>query len=401
MHGEEDKIRHSGCCTIPPMDNQTVFETLELLLKLVPLLNTILLLFVLMKCGRGGRDTGAGGDSRQISEEFSRTRTEMTNSFAQFTRIFNSQQENLRNAVEKKLSSIQEDNAAKLEKMRETVDEKLHRTLETRLGESFRLVSLQLEQVQKGLGEMKGIAGGVDDLKRVLSNVKSKGVLGEYQLEAIISEILTPDQYGKSIKTCRGSDAFVEFAVKMPGSGKDNSFIWLPVDAKFPTRDYEKLTQAYEAGNPQQVAEAVKELEKKIKVFAKDIHTKYIDPPYTTDFAIMFLPFEGLYAEVLRIPGLFETVQRDYRVTITGPSTVSAFLNSLQMGFRTLAVEKRTGEIWTLLTAVRQEFFSFGEVLQKTKERIDAASREIDNAGVRSRAIERKLRSMESLPDVK
>lgn len=305
----------------------------------------------------------------------------------------------VREAVEKKLIDIQKDNTEKLEKMRETVDEKLHNTLETRLNASFRLVSERLEQVQKGLGEMQSLATGVGDLKKVLSNVKTKGVLGEYQLGAILDELLTPSQYGKNVKTKENSNDIVEYAIKIPSKDDSGKNVWIPLDAKFPTEDYSALIDAYNEGDVEKIEKSKKELERKIKTFAKDINTKYIDPPNTTDFAIMFLPIEGLYAEVLRLQGLFEMVQRDFKVTITGPTTISAFLNSLQMGFRTLAVEKRTSEIWQTLSAVRTEFGKFGLALESTKKKLDAASKEIDGVGVRSRAIERKLKDVETLPE--
>ncbi|MDR0636417.1 MAG: DNA recombination protein RmuC [Treponema sp.] len=305
----------------------------------------------------------------------------------------------IRDSVEQRLLDIQTDNSVKLEKMRETVDEKLHQTLETRLGESFKLVSDRLELVQKGLGEMQTLASGVGDLKKVLTNVKTKGVLGEFQLESILEQLLTVDQYAKNVKTKEGSNDMVEFAVKIPSKADSSRILWLPIDAKFPSEDYERLNAAYDAGNADDIERHKKELVRKIKTFAKDIKTKYVDPPNTTDFALMFLPFEGLYAEVLRIPGLFQSVQEEFKVTITGPTTVSAFLSSLQMGFRSLAVEKRTSEIWDLLGAVRTEFGKFGAVLQKTKEKIDAVGKEIENVGVRTRAMDRKLRSVQTLPD--
>jgi DNA recombination protein RmuC len=305
----------------------------------------------------------------------------------------------IRESIEKKLSDIQTDNSAKLEKMRETVDEKLHRTLETRLGESFQIVSERLELVQKGLGEMQSLATGVGDLKKVLSNVKTRGVLGEYQLGALLEQLLSSSQYGQNVKTKAGSNDMVEFAVKIPSKEESSRIIWLPIDAKFPSEDYERLIAAYDAGNAEDIDRYKRDLEKRIRSFARDIKTKYVDPPNTTDFAIMFLPFESLYAEVLRIPNLFESLQREFKITITGPTTISAFLSSLQMGFRSLAVEKRTSEIWELLGAVRTEFGKFGDVLQKTKEKLDSASREIDRAGTRSRAIERKLREVQTIPE--
>jgi len=309
--------------------------------------------------------------------------------------------EKTRDAVEKKLADIQQSNEKKLDEMRHTVDEKLHKTLETRLSESFKLVSERLELVQKGLVEMQTLANDVGSIKTVLSNVKSRGVLGEYQLGAILEQVLTPNQYAQNVKVKEGSREHVEFAVKIPSKEDSNKTLWLPIDAKFPTADYELLLAAYESGDKETVAQAQKDLKTKIDKFAKDIHEKYIDPPATTEFGIMFLPFEGLYAEVLRIPGLFESIQNNHRVTITGPTTISAFLNSLQMGFRSLAVEKRTSEIWDLLGAVRTEFGKFSDVLQKTKEKLDSASKEIDKAGTRSRAIERRLHDVQTLPEAK
>lgn len=306
--------------------------------------------------------------------------------------------EKQRENIEMKLKAIQDDNNIKLEKMRETVDEKLHKTLETRLGESFKLVSERLELVQKGLGEMQTLATGVGDLKKVLTNVKTKGVLGEYQLENILEQLLTNEQFSRNVKTKHDSNDMVEFAIKIPNKDDSSKVLWLPIDAKFPTKNYELLMAAYDMGDNSEIEKAQKSLEQTIKTFAKDIKTKYIDPPNTTDFAIMFLPFEGLYAEVLRINGLFETLQREHKITIAGPTTISAFLSSLQMGFRSLAVEKRTSEIWELLGAVRTEFGKFGAVLEKTKDKLEQASKEIDKAGVRSRAIERKLRDVQSLP---
>jgi DNA recombination protein RmuC len=327
------------------------------------------------------------------------SREELTKVFVNFSAMLDAKIREMRETMDKKFGELIADNSARLEKMRETVDEKLHKTLETRLGQSFKLVSERLELVQKGLGEMQSLATGVGDLKKVLSNVKNRGVLGEYQLAGILEQVLTPAQYAQNVKTKAGSADNVEFAVKIPSKEDSSKIIWLPLDAKFPIEDYEKLNNAYDAGNTGEIDFYRKELEKKIKLFAKDIKTKYVDPPNTTDFAIMFLPIEGLYAEVLRIPGLLETIQRDYKVSITGPTTISAFLNTLQMGFRSLAVEKRTSEIWDLLGAVRAEFGKFGDALAKTRQKLDQASKEIDNAGVRSRAIEKKLRDVQTLPE--
>jgi len=280
--------------------------------------------------------------------------------------------------------------------MRETVDEKLHNTLEKRLGESFKLVSDRLESVQQGLGEMQALATGVGDLKKVLSNVKTRGTLGEIQLETLLDQILTPDQYAKNVATKSGSRENVEFAIKLPG--KEDKILWLPIDAKFPKEDYERLVDAQEQANPDLVEELGKALEQRIKSEAKDIQNKYIDPPNTTDFGILFLATEGLYAEALRRPGLFESLQREHRVILTGPTTIAALLNSLQMGFRTLAIEKRASEVWNLLGAIKTEFAKFGDLLVKTHKQLAAASNTIEGATRKTRTIERKLRDVQELP---
>ena len=304
----------------------------------------------------------------------------------------------LTGSLEKKITDMQTGNEKKLEEMRATVDEKLQKTLETRLGESFKLVSERLEAVHKGLGDMQQLASGVGDLKRVLTNVKTRGVLGEYQLENVLEQLLTPDQYAKNVKTKAGSNALVEFAVKLPGKEDKDKIVWLPIDAKFPKEDFELLMDAYDKALPELVEEYRKSFIKGIKKNTTDIYSKYIDPPNTTDFAILFLPFESLYAEVLRTPGLFESIQRECRVIITGPTTLSALLNSLQMGFRTLAIEKRSSEVWQLLGAVKTEFGNFGTILEKTQKKLQEASNVIDEAGRRSRSIERKLRDVQELP---
>jgi len=307
--------------------------------------------------------------------------------------------EELKEKVEQKLQTLQENNALKLEEMRVTVDEKLHSTLEKRLGESFKLVSDRLEQVHKGLGEMQTLAIGVGDLKKVLTNVKSRGTWGEIQLENLIDQLLTPEQYAKNIATKKGSNDRVEFAIKMPGRGTDkNEVLWLPIDAKFPMEDYQRLQLAQDAVDLVAIEEASKALENRIKGEAKTIFEKYLDPPNTTDFALMFLPVEGLFAEVLRRPGLIEKIQSEYKVVLTGPTTLTAILNSLQMGFRTLAIEKRSSEVWSLLGAVKTEFGKFGDILEKTQKKLAEASNTIDDASKRSRAIERRLRDVQELP---
>lgn len=305
----------------------------------------------------------------------------------------------LKATVEVRLDRIQADNAGRLEEMRKTVDEKLQGTLEKRLGESFQMVSERLEQVHKGLGEMQNLASGVGDLKRVLTNVKARGTWGEVQLGNLLEQVLTPDQYDKNVATKAGSAERVEFAIKLPG-GDENAgkCVWLPIDAKFPKEDYERLVDASERGDPAAVEEAVKSLELRIKAEAKDIKNKYLDPPNTTDFGILFLPTEGLYAEVLRRPGLADVLQRECRVAVAGPTTFAALLNSLQMGFKTLAIQKRSSEVWNVLGAVKTEFEKFGAVMDKIHKKLQEASNEIDNAKRRSRVLERKLRDVHELP---
>lgn len=304
----------------------------------------------------------------------------------------------LRQAVEGRLEAIRNDNAAQLERMRVTVDEKLHATLEQRLGESFKLVSDRLEAVHKGLGEMQSLAAGVGDLKKVLSNVKNRGVLGEVQLAALLEQVLVREQYETNVATRPGSRERVEFAIKLPGQGGDGSVVWLPIDAKFPLEDYERLQQAQEAADPSAVEAAAKALEARIRLEAKSIAEKYVEPPATTDFALLYLPLEGLYAEVLRRPGLLDALQREHRVTLCGPTTLTALLNSLQMGFRTLAIEKRSSEVWIVLGQVKAEFGKFAEVLASTKRQLQTVANSIDQAEVRTRQIERRLRDVEVLP---
>ena len=307
--------------------------------------------------------------------------------------------EAMRRTIENQLRAIQEDNTRKLEQMRATVDEKLQTTLEKRLGESFKQVSERLEQVYKGLGEMRNLATGVGDLKKVLTNVKTRGTWGEIRLSHILEQILTPDQYGVNVATKKNSSDRVEFAIKLPGQDTDEQqVVWMPIDSKFPQEDYQRLLDAQEAADKELADKSIKNLEMRIKTEAKYIKEKYIDPPHTTDFGIMFLPIEGLYAEVLRRPGLCDTLQREFRIVVTGPTTLAALLNSLQMGFRTLAIEKRSSEVWELLGVVKTEFGKFGDVLAKTKKKLKEASNTIGLAEVRTRAIERKLRDVQELP---
>lgn len=307
--------------------------------------------------------------------------------------------EAMRLTVESKISALQEDNAKKLEAMRLTVDEKLQETLDKRISQSFQLVNERLEQVYKGLGEMQTLANGVGDLKKVLSNVKTRGILGEIQLKAILEDILTPEQYDENVATKKGSSNVVEFALRLPAD--DSRIVYLPIDSKFPGDKYAQLVDAYDEGDPVKIAAAQKELDAVIKKSAKDIHDKYIDVPNTTEFAIMFLPFEGLYAEVVR-RGFVESLQRDYKINIAGPTTMAALLNSLQMGFRTLAIQKRSSEVWDVLGAVKSEFEKFGTVLENTQNKLNLAQKELDSlVGVRTRQIQKKLDKIISIDSEK
>ena len=306
--------------------------------------------------------------------------------------------EQMRATLEQRVKELQADNSQKLEQMRQVVDEKLHATLEQRLGESFKLVSERLEQVHKGLGEMQNLAVGVGDLKKVLSNVKARGTWGEMQLGNILEDILAPDQYASNVAVKQGRER-VEYAIKLPGSDQEQGPLWLPIDAKFPVEDYQRLLEAYEQADAVMAEQCGKQLEQRLRLEAKEINMKYIEPPYTTDFAIMFLPTEGLYAEALRWPGMSEALRRDYRVVIAGPTTLAAMVSSFSIGFRTLAIQQRSGEVWTVLGAVKTEFEKFGDALDKVQKKIQEASNSIDAASVRSRAMERKLRNVEVLPD--
>jgi DNA recombination protein RmuC len=333
---------------------------------------------------------------RIIREDISKNREELAQSLNLFSETNERKLEKVREVVERQLRALQEDNSRKLEKMRETVDEKLHSTLEKRLGESFQAVSERLEKVHQGLGEMQTLASGVGDLKKVLTNVKTRGTWGEIQLGNLLEQILTMEQYEKNIPTKKGSKDPVEFAIKLPG--RDGHAVYIPVDAKFPKEDYERLLRAQEEGDAVSVEESGKAIEQRIKLEAKKIRDKYIDPPQTTDFAILYLPIEGLYAEVLRRPGLSDYLQRECRVTLAGPTTITAVLNSLQMGFRTLAVEKRASEVWTLLGTVKTEFGNFGRILEKTHEKIKQAGDHIETAARKSRTIEQKLKKVAEMP---
>ena len=333
-----------------------------------------------------------------LNREVGQLRQEQSSTLSKTRGEINDSLERIRGSVDKKLLDIQESNRQKLDEMRKTVDEKLHQTLEARLGESFKAVSERLEQVHKGLGEMQGLAQNVGDLKKALVNVKTRGNYGEIQLERLLEDVLTPSQYEKNFPIL-GAGARVEFAIKLPGKNGDAP-VYLPIDSKFPIEDYERLQSAYEMGDREGIQAAQKGIEASIKKSAKEIREKYIGPPMTTDYGLLFLPTEGLYAEVLRIPGLVETLQTQHHIIVSGPTTLLALLNALQMGFNTLAIEKRSSEVWTILSAVKKEFESFGNVIEKTQERIQQAGDEMEKlVGVRTRKIMSKLKNVESLPD--
>jgi DNA recombination protein RmuC len=334
---------------------------------------------------------------RSLRDEFSRNREEAGAAAKNQREELATSLEGVRSIVDLRLKQLQDDNAKQIDKMRATVDEKLQGTLEKRLGESFKLVSDRLEQVHQGLGAMRQLASDVGGLQRVLTNVKTRGGWSEWQLGILLDEMLTPEQFVKNMKMRDETDERVEFAIRLPGD-EDGAPVWLPIDAKFPMEHYDRLAVAQEKGEPAAIETAIKTLETQLKRCAKDICEKYINPPKTTDFALMFLPSEGLYAEAIRRVGLVQNVQRDCRVTFVGPTTLAALLNSLQMGFRTLAIQKRSSEVWNLLAAVKTEFGKFGESLSAVKEKIDQASRKIEDVDVRSRAITKKLRAVEELP---
>jgi len=337
-------------------------------------------------------------DNTQMRESLEKVMKNFQESFDKNVASFNDLQREKFGQLELTQNKLVENTEKKLEQMRETVDEKLQKTLNERLGQSFELVGKQLESVQKGLGEMQTLAQDVGGLKRVLSNVKARGGIGEVQLAMLLEQVLAPEQYDSNVKTKKGSADAVEFAIKLPGRDESLDSVYLPIDAKFPKDVYEKMLDAYEVADPAMIEAASKTLESTIKKMARDIHDKYIDPPNTTDFAIMFLPFEGIYAEVVRRASLLDQLQREFKVIVTGPTTLAAILNSLQMGFRTLAIQKRSGEVWKILGAVKKEFENFGGMLEKAQKNIQTASNQIDEVmGKRTRAIQRKLKSVETL----
>ncbi|RJF86779.1 DNA recombination protein RmuC [Oleomonas cavernae] len=336
---------------------------------------------------------------RTLREELSLNRQEGSAGFKGFGDTLSARLDGLAQGLDSRFAQLAADSAVKLEEMRRTVDERLQGTLEQRLGESFKLVSDRLEQVHRGLGEMQNLAAGVGDLKRVLTNVKSRGTWGEMQLDALLAQIMTADQYLANVATIEGRAERVEFVIRLPGHDVGEE-VWLPIDAKFPREDYERLVEAADRADVEGVEAAGKALEIRLKGFARDIRDKYLNPPRTTDFAVMFLPTEGLYAEALRRPGLIDVLQREYRVVPAGPTTLAALLNSLQMGFRTLAIEKRSSEVWLLLGAVKTEFAKYGEVLDKVQRKLNEASEQIDKVAVRKRAIDRRLRQVQGLDAV-
>lgn len=339
-----------------------------------------------------------GAQAEALSERFRALNEAIQNALAEGRKEQGAQLLSVQDRVDQRLQMIQKANDDKLEQMRKTVDEKLHDTLEKRLGESFKLVSERLEQVQKGLGEMQNLANDVGGLKRALTNVKTRGVMGEAQLGALLEQFLAPAQYAANVKIRPRSGEIVEFAVKLPGP-VDGETVWLPVDAKFPTEDYQRLMEAYEAGDLHAVERAAQALENRLLGQARDIRDKYIAPPHSTDFALLFLPFEGLYAEALRRPGLLERLQRECRVTLVGPTTLTAFLNSLQVGFKTLAITKQSGEVWKTLGAIKTEFGKFGEALEALDKKLDEAKSKLGTASERSRLLQGKLKKVEALPE--
>ena len=345
---------------------------------------------------RIGDDTRAAREAQDAAlHRFGQAQAEQLRSLAEAN---DKRMGEVRQAVEAKLTSIQADNAQKLEQMRTTVDEKLSATLEQRLGESFKQVAERLEQVHKGLGEMQTLARDVGSLNRVLTNVKTRGSFGEVQLEALLADVFTTEQYGRNVATVPGSNERVEFAIRLPGRDDGSGVVWLPIDAKFPREDYERLLDAQERADKDAVETFARAIENRLKLEARTIREKYIAAPHTTDFGILFVPTEGLYAEALRRPGLVDTLQREHKVMLAGPTTLLATLNSLQMGFRTLALEKRSAEVWQVLGAVKTEFGKFGDVLARTKKKLEEASSTIEAAEVRTRAMSRQLRSVESMP---
>lgn len=371
----------------------------EILLVLCGL--NLVMLFMLLQRKTGSTDKTLRDEMSMNRKELSSQLKEVSDSLdKRIASVQQGQLESLRNlteVVEKKLTHLQQDNSDKLEKMRATVDEKLQSTLEKRLGESFKMVSDRLEQVHKGLGEMQGLAVEVGSFKSLMTGIKTRGTWGEVQLESLLEQVFIKDHYEKQVTVSDRAREVVDFAIKLPDKSSEKGFIYLPIDAKFPLEDYQRLVSAQEVADPVLVDQAGKALASRIKLEAKSIKEKYIFPPATTDFAVLYVPTEGLYAEILRYPGLFESLQSDYRVTVAGPTTIAAILSSYQLGFRTLAIAEQTSHVWEMLTTIKGEFGKFGDLLEKTKEKLDQASRTIDTATTKSRTIEKKLSKMEQL----
>lgn len=344
--------------------------------------------------------TRFGENTQQLNELLRQKFADFTQRLDEQNKQSTERLQEIRQQVEKNLTNLREDNSKQLDEMRKTVDEKLQKTLNDRLSQSFETVGKQLQAVQEGLGEMKNLANDVGGLKRVLSNVKTRGGIGEIQLEMLLEQILAPDQYEANVQTKQGSSDVVEFAIKLPGRDDHGNPVWLPIDAKFPKDVYEKLLDAYDKGETSEIEAARKGLESTVKKMAKDISEKYVDPPNTTDFAILFLPFEGMYAEVVRSAALLEDLQRNHKIIVTGPTTLAAILNSLQMGFKTLAIEKRSSEVWQILGAVKTEFEKFGGLMDRAQKNIQTGLNQLDEVmGTRTRAIQRRLRGVEALSD--
>ncbi|MEH0167404.1 DNA recombination protein RmuC [Paucibacter sp. JuS9] len=348
---------------------------------------------------REAQDAAAARSAQSVTEAMQRLSDAMREQLKAMSTTNEQRLNEVRVSVEQRLGAIQQDNEKKLEQMRATVDEKLHATLEQRLGESFKQVADRLEQVHKGLGEMQNLARDVGSLNRVLTNVKTRGIFGEVQLAGLLEQVFTPEQYAANVATVPGSNERVEFAIKLPGQRDDGQPLWLPIDAKFPREDYERLLEAQDRADAPAAEAAAKAIEARLRLEARSIRVKYVAPPHTTDFAILFLPTEGLYAEALRRPGLVESLQRECKVMLVGPTTLLATLTSLQMGFRTLALEKRSAEVWEVLGAVKTEFGKFGDVLAKTKKKLDEASSTIELAETRTRQMSRKLKTVEAMPE--
>ncbi len=377
----------------------STFEILCLaLIAVLALLTVVLLLVSISAHAKMNELRREVREDRRENMSFNQQEYEaVTRSLSDFSARQDAQLEAVRRSVDDRLRAMQSDNAEQMERMRLTVDEKLQQTLDDKLSRSFQTVRASLDEVYRGLGEMQGLAQGVGDLKKVLSNVKTRGILGEIQLGSILEQILSPGQYDENVATVPGSSERVEYAIRMPGEGED--FVWLPIDAKFPGEAYAALMDAYQGGDPAAIEQTRRQLYAFLRKSAKDIHDKYVEPPHTTDFAVMFLPFEGLYAEAVNL-GMMELVQREFKIMIAGPSTMAALLNSLQMGFRTLAIQKHSGEVWKVLGSVKTEFDKFAEVLAATQKRLNQANEELDKlVGVRTRSIQRSLRRAQSLSD--